>query len=484
MSATAPASESYSACGDAYNLVPTYHDVVIVGGGVSAIGMAIQLERKLGVTDVLILEKESGLGGTWWVNSYPGCACDVPAALYSFSFEQNPHWSKLHPGVAELKEYFLGVAEKYGVTSRTRLSTVVLEARFDDATGLWHFIAQDVGSRSDGASPTKYHYVSKIFVMAVGGLSEPNKINVPGHEKFEGPIFHSQRWDHSVDMKDKDVVVVGNGCTAAQCIPHVRQKARHLTQFARSKHWIAAMPTNMLEERIPGWSWLIRHVPLCMRLNREFLFLLCEFTFNMFKLGRFGARLRMAFKRHCIQHVQRLAPSKYWDMLIPTDEELVVGCKRRIFDHNYLACLNAPNIELVPERLDKIGKDYVETQRGRQIHADVIVMCTGFSTVRAGFPMRIYGRRGEEMHEHWAKYGRGANVAYRSSMQAHFPNMGIIMGANSATGHTSYVRLLLDVACHSQRVAGTGRDRAALKLTTSLLIATESFTRLSRSFAS
>lgn len=439
-SAPAPAASAYSPHADAYKLTPTYHEVVIVGGGVSSIGMTIQLEQKIGVTDVLILEKESGLAGTWHVNSYPGCACDIPAALYSYSFAQNPYWSKMHPGVGELKQYFQDVAERYHVSPRARLHTVVLESRFDDATGLWHFIAQDVHTGGD-ANPAKYHYVSKIFVMAVGGLSEPNRIDIPGHEKFDGPIFHSQRWDHSVDLKNKDVVVVGNGCTAAQLIPIVRQQAKSLTQFARSKHWIAPVPQNPLEDYIPGWKWLIRHVPPVMWLNRALIFFVAEFTFNLVKLGKLGDLLRALWKRHCIKHVHRLAPKKYWDTLIPTDQEVVVGCKRRIFDNDYLASLNAPNIELIPENLRLIGKDYVQTKDGRQIHADVIIMCTGFSMLRAGFPMFIYGRNGEEMHEHWATYGRGANFAYRSSMQANFPNMGILMGANSATGHTSYVPL-------------------------------------------
>lgn len=418
----------------------------------SAIGITIQLEQQLGVTDVLILEKESGLSGTWHVNSYPGCACDIPASLYSYSFAQNPYWSKMHPGVKELKAYFENVADKYHVSPRARLNTVVLESRFDDATGLWHFIAQDVNPPTDGSPPIQYHYVSKIFVMAVGGLSEPNKIDIPGHEKFSGAIFHSQRWDHSVDLKNKDVVVVGNGCTAAQLVPIVRREAKSLTQFARSKHWIAPVPHNPLEDHVPGWKWLIRHVPLIMWINRAIVFFVTEFTFNLVKLGKFGNLLRALWKRYCINHVHRLAPKKYWDLLIPTDQEVVVGCKRRIFDNDYLASLNAPNIELIPENLQKIGKDYVETKDGRKVHADAIIMCTGFSMLRAGFPMFIYGRNGEELHQHWATYGRGANFAYRSSMQANFPNMGMLMGANSATGHTSVIftsesqyRFLLEV---------------------------------------
>lgn len=452
---------------EAYHLTPTYHDVVIAGAGVSAIAMAIQLERKLSITNTLLIEKETDLGGTWYLNSCtfllqglcswtclraiansflfvsstdPGCACDVPAPFYSFSFEPKADWSCLHPPQAELHQYFADVAKKWKVPQRTRLQTRVVEARFDEVTGLWHTIAQDVSKDPAKHPPEFSHYVSKLFVLAVGGLSHPTEFKAKGYDQFQGATFHSQRWDHSVDFEGKDVVVVGNGCTATQIVPHLQKKVKRLTQFASSKHWIAPEPKNPLSG-VPGAHWILRNIPIIAWLYRAMIFLFSESMFGMMRLGRFGEWYRNRWHQLCVNYIKQHAPAKYWDALIPTEEELPVGCRRRIFDNgSYLHSLKAPNVELIGERLDQFGTDWVQTQDGRRIHADIVVLCTGYiAAICAKTPIRIYGRKGEELHDHWDRYGVGAHFAYRSTLQAGFPNMSVLVGSNSTTGHSRYV---------------------------------------------
>lgn len=366
----------------------------------------------------------------------PGCACDIPAPFYSFSFAKKRDWTAFHPERPELLQYFRSVAHEWGVTQRTRLNTMVVETRFDEATGLWHTVAQSANTPAD-AEPVFHHYVSKLVVLALGVLSEPNEINVPGHREFQGSLFHASHWDHSVSFDNKDVIIVGNGCTATQVVPPLAKKAKHITQFANSKHWIAPLPLSPLRY-VPGGRWMIKKFRFLNWIYRALVFIVVERTFNLMRLGRIGAWWRREWRAACVKHIQNGAPPKYWDALIPTEEELVVGCRRRIFDDNiYLPALSRSNVELISERLGKIGPNWVETKDGRKIPADIVVFCTGFRpALRARVPVRVFGRGDEELHDHWDTYGAQGDFAYRSTFQAHFPNMGILAGPNATTGHS------------------------------------------------
>ena len=445
-------------------LTPEYHDVVIVGAGVSGIGMACQLKRRFGITDVKILDKLDGLAGTWKVNTYPGCGCDVPAAVYSYSFMQKGDWTSFYPRQEELRQYFESVAAAHQLAPVFHFKTLVREARFDADTALWHIWCEDLpASNTDAAETKKHHYVTKLFVPAVGGLSEPNKCDIDGHETFKGPIFHSARWDHSVKLDGKDVIVVGNGCSATQFMPEIAKTAKSVTQFVRSKHWYAPVPKNPLDY-LPGWRWLIRHVPIVRAFNRFLIWCVLESHFALLFLNPIGAFLRWKWARDCVAHTKKLAPREYWDILIPNKDEVLVGCKRRVLDDKYLPSLKLPHVKLEPSALVRIEEDHVVTKDGRRLKADVIVLANGFNTQAAGFPMRIYGTQ-LELREHWNRYGGGGPISYRSVLNAGFPNMGNVLGANAGTGHMSIIfasecaiQFLLEIAKPVLAAARPSRD--------------------------
>lgn len=418
-------------------LEPEYHDVVCIGAGLSGVSMACKLKTNLNVTDIVILERLSGPSGTWEANTYPGCACDIPVPLYSFSFRQKTDWSGLFPQQPELREYVVMVIEEYGLGDKIRYNTVALESRYDNSTGLWHVVSSTYDPK-DASKPAQLnYYVCKLFVTAYGGLSEPNPCTIPGHETFTGPIFHSGRWDHSVDTAGKNVIVVGNGCSASQFVPIVAEEAKHLTQFVRSKHWYAPLPES-LPEPFPGWTWLVKHTKFFMWLQRFLIWVTLESHFLMTMYTKRGNEMRNNWEKLCREYVYRAAPKKYHEQLIPKEGELMVGCRRRVLDKTYLPSLHRENLDLETSPLVRIEANAVVTADGRRIPADVIIMANGFSPSAAGAPLRIRGRD-MTMREHFEKYGDGAPVAYRTSFLGGFPNMGILLGPNAATGHMSII---------------------------------------------
>lgn len=419
-------------------LTPEYHDVVVIGAGFSGIGITINLKRKYGITDVVAIERSNGPAGTWGANTYPGCACDIPAVVYSLSFRQKQDWSGFFPPQPEIRDYLHAVVAEFGVADKFRYRTVAKEARFDDVTGLWHVVTEQLPDpKNPTAEPKRNYYVSKMFFMAVGGLSEPNPCTIPGNENFKGAIFHSARWDHSVSTKDKNVIVVGNGCSATQFVPIVAKDAKKLTQFVRSKHWYMRTPKNPLSA-VPGWDWLTAHSTIFLAITRALIWIVLEIGFSLAFMNSWGKMMRDDWENKCRQYVKEAAPEKYWDILLPKDNELLAACRRRIIDSTYLPALHRDNLELEPSKLVKIEDDAVLTEDGRRIPADVIVMANGFNTTEVGFPLKL---RGTEMTlpEHYQKYGEGNPIAYHQIFNAGFPNMAMFVGPNAGTGHMSVV---------------------------------------------
>ncbi|KAJ9266930.1 hypothetical protein DTO195F2_865 [Paecilomyces variotii] len=353
--------------------VPSYSQVACVGTGLSAIALGATLKRWYDNDDIRFFERQSDCGGTWFINSYPGCACDVPSALYSFSFALNPNWTKLMPSNKEIKEYHDGVVKQYALREKMVFHTEVRAST------------------------------------------------------FKGTIFHSARWDHSVNLEGKNVVVVGNGCTATQIVPSIVKKTKSLTQIVRSKHWVFPAHNFHYPKIV---SWILRYVPFAMRLHRFHVFLVAENGWRLFPMTKSAARFREKTQRTIENYMRKTAPEKYHDILIP---DFDVGCKRRIFDCGYLKSLHDDNLLLTDARITEIVPEGVKTTDGI-IPADVIVLATGFQTNKFTSYMAVHGREGT-IEDHWARYD--GPEAYNCSTLSGFPNFFILLGPNSATGHTS-----------------------------------------------
>ncbi|KAJ9291052.1 hypothetical protein DTO021C3_1268 [Paecilomyces variotii] len=401
--------------------VPSYSQVACVGTGLSAIALGATLKRWYDNDDIRFFERQSDCGGTWFINSYPGCACDVPSALYSFSFALNPNWTKLMPSNKEIKEYHDGVVKQYGLREKMVFHTEVRKCVWRDDANCWLLFLIDLETGN------LYTHECQILFAATGQLIEPRPCDFPGASTFKGTIFHSARWDHSVNLEGKNVVVVGNGCTATQIVPSIVKKTKSLTQIVRSKHWVFPAH-NFHSPKIV--SWILRHVPFAMRLHRFHVFLVAENGWRLFPMTKSAARFREKTQRTIENYTRKTAPEKYHDILIP---DFDVGCKRRIFDCGYLKSLHDDNLLLTDARITEIIPEGVKTTDGI-IPADVIVLATGFQTNKFTSYMAVHGREGT-IEDHWARYD--GPEAYNCSTLSGFPNFFILLGPNSATGHTS-----------------------------------------------
>ncbi|PYI07079.1 FAD/NAD(P)-binding domain-containing protein [Aspergillus sclerotiicarbonarius CBS 121057] len=401
---------------------PTYSQIACIGIGLSAIALGATLQRWYGFDDICFFDRHPEGGGTWYINSYPGCACDAPGALYSYSFELNPNWAKVMPSNEEIKQYYDQVVDKYRLRDKMRHSVEVTKSIWMEEANRWLLYLRDVNSGEI------YTHECQVLFAATGSLIEPRSCEIAGVETFNGPIFHSARWEHDVGLEGKDVIVVGNGCSATQIIPAIAWKVKSLTQIIRSQHWVfpaANVPYG------PLIRWIFRHIPFTMRLHRFYLFIRLENDLRLFPMTKAAAKLRQGLRAQVEGYMRAVAPTKYHDILIP---DFDVCCKRRVFDCGYLQSLNNDNILLTNAKIERILPDGIETGQGI-IPADVIVLATGFRTNRFVSSIDVVGRDGKSLDEHWAQYG--GPTAYNCSVVHGFPNFFMLLGPNAATGHTS-----------------------------------------------
>ncbi|BGO94276.1 hypothetical protein NBRC10512_002724 [Rhodotorula toruloides] len=395
---------------------------IIIGAGVSGLDALIQFQRLLKLKDVVVYEKDGALGGTWAANHYPGASCDIPVAFYSFSFAPATEFNTQWPGAAGICRYYNRVVDQYGVRERIVLHTLIEEARFSRSTGLWTVKLKNVET---GEERTK---TCNILVSAVGALSVPAD---PPFDttQFDGIVMHSAKWDSSVSLKDKDVVILGNGCSAAQIIPAVLPDVKSLTQVARSKHAIVprnAVPDNAFTNTIVRW------VPGLITIYRFAVFLLCESYFALFDTVG-GAKGRRAIHKVSSDYIRRTAPAKFHDKL---EYDFEFGQKRRIIDYsNMTSALHDPKFDLLfPDSIASAKGRTVITESGKEVPADVVVTATGFKVADYLFPLKVYNGDGESLVDRLK--GNGV-MTYLTSMVASFPNFWILMGPNSVTGHSS-----------------------------------------------
>ncbi|GAA5966609.1 hypothetical protein JCM21900_001468 [Sporobolomyces salmonicolor] len=398
----------------------SHYGVIIMGAGLSGMAAAIQIKRKMGFEDVLVYEKSGDVGGTWNYNRYPGAACDIPFTFYSFSFAPAYNASSQWAGQKEILTYLHDVQHRFSLNNIV-FRTAVESARFSRETGLWTLSIRDL------ATNTTRTRTCNVLISCLGGLSIPNEPPFDPKE-FSGEVWHSARWREDVSLKGKDVVIVGNGCSAAQIVPEIVNQAGTVTQIARSRQSVI--------RRIPtpdNWflRFLMRYLPGVGFIVRALIFFVMESFFKITDIEK-GQKYRDKTVRDTIEYIKETAPQKYWEVLKP---DFDVAAKRRVFDSGYYASLNAPNMELIADdTVTTVKGDKVFTKNGRVVKADVIVLATGFRVHDYLFPVKIINDKGVQLQDQLS--GNGIKT-FQSTLVHDFPNFFWIMGPQSATGHSS-----------------------------------------------
>ncbi|KAF2096107.1 FAD/NAD(P)-binding domain-containing protein [Rhizodiscina lignyota] len=399
--------------------------LIVIGCGVGGIALAANLKTRVGYHNFTIYEREKSLGGTWYLNTYPGVGCDVDSHLYSFSFNLNPDWSKRFAEQAEILKYLNGTVDKFGIRSHVRLGTEVVDATWVEGKGVWRVGLHDLETGH------KYFKEAEMLVSCVGTISIPKDCDIPGWKDFKGEIWHSARWNHNYNLKDKRIAVVGNGCSAAQLVPEIVKQAKQVYQFQRSPQWIHERPNS---EFSAFQKWCFRYVPLWNRIYRFYLWKNTDALHHLYSSeSARSVRDRGEVTEHAIWYMKTTAPEKYHDILIP---KFPLGCKRRLFDPGYLECLHSPNIELTTEPIQCFTETGIKTNK-REIDVDAIVLSTGFKIQDFLCPIVVKGKGGITINEHW-KNTRGAQ-AYNATFVTGFPNFGIVFGPNAFPAHNSVI---------------------------------------------
>lgn len=390
------------------------HEVVVVGAGPSGIGAAIRL-REAGVSDLVILEQADDFGGTWRANTYPGCACDVPSALYSFSFAPNPAWTRAFAGQPEILTYLRDVAERHGLEQVTRFGTEMKRAR-------WEGDRWRVGTN-------RGELTARFLVAGAGPWNEPMMPDIPGLEEFEGPVFHSSQWDHSVDLTGLRVAVVGSGASAVQFVPEIVPHVSRLHLFQRTAQWVLPKPDYPIPAMVRRG---MRRLPVAQRLLRSIEYAGMETLGTGFRHPRLMRLLEWAGRAH----LRATVPDRgVRARLTPT---YTLGCKRLLFSNSYYPALARPHVEVHATAVAGLRGNQVRGVDGSTAEVDAVILGTGFKILDMPVADRIVDAAGRSLAEHW----RGSPRAFRGTMAAGFPNAFLLLGPNLGTGHTSAFTIL------------------------------------------
>ncbi|MFF4491142.1 flavin-containing monooxygenase [Streptomyces sp. NPDC001544] len=392
--------------------------VAVIGSGFGGLGAAVRLRRE-GITDFVVLERAGSVGGTWRDNSYPGCACDVPSHLYSFSFAPNPDWPRAFSGQEHIRAYLEHVADVFCLRPHIRFGSEVKLMTWDAERLRW-----DIETSSGSLS-------ADVVVSATGPLSDPRIPDIPGLDSFPGKVFHSARWDHDYDLTGKRVAMVGTGASAIQIVPAVQPRVSRLTLFQRTPPWV--LPR--VDRAIGGVERrLHRALPFTAQLRRGLLWGIRElqvqaFTRHPEELGlveRF-ARLNMARAVKDPVLRARLTP------------DYRIGCKRILLSSEYYPALARPNVDVVASGLAEVRGPTVVGADGSEAEVDAIVFGTGFHVTDMPIAERVVGAEGVTLAEAWKKDGM---QALRGTSAAGFPNWLSIIGPNSGLANSSMILII------------------------------------------
>ncbi|EID15301.1 flavin-containing monooxygenase [Mycolicibacterium phlei] len=397
---------------------PVHTRALIIGTGFSGLGMAIELQKRN--VEFLILEKADEIGGTWRDNTYPGCACDIPSHMYSFSFEPKADWTHMWSFQPEILDYLKGVTEKYGLRRYIRFGSHVDRAHWDDEENRWHVFTKD-----------GREFVAQFVISGAGGLHIPLIPDFEGLDEFQGAAFHSAEWDHSVDLTGKRVAVIGTGASAIQIVPEIVKDVAELKVFQRTPAWVMPRPNNPIPQWLRDVFSTVPGTRAAMRAGIYWIHEAVGFAMTkeprLLKIGELLGKwnIRRSIKDPELR--RKLTPSYR------------AGCKRILNSDTYYRGIANPRTEVVTDAIARFTPRGIVTADGTERELDVVVFATGFHVTDSYTYVHIKGPRGEDLVDRWNREGI---AALRGITVADMPNLFFLLGPNTALGHNSVVFMI------------------------------------------
>ena len=381
------------------------YDTIVVGAGISGIAAAYKMNQA-GYHDYVVLEKADRVGGTWRDNNYPGCGCDVPSALYSFSFSPSHKWSHLFAKQPEILSYLEDVAAKFDLNKKIEFNNELVSAKWDQSQGIWNL------------ETSKGLYKAKTVMFTTGPITEPSMPKVKGIETFKGEMFHSARWNHDYDLKGKRVAVIGTGASAIQFIPQVQPLASELFVFQRTAPWVLPKADMDLNDTAKN---IIKRFPVIQKTWRNSIAqILNGINFglrNPKTLKPVNALSRQLLKLQIKDEQLRKDVTPNFD----------IGCKRLLFANNYYPALQQDNVKLIPHGLVEIDGNTVISANGERHEVDVIIWGTGFEVSHPPIGKRVYDVEGKLLADRWKD---SSPEAYWGTSIEGLPNAFLVLGPN------------------------------------------------------
>ena len=392
----------------------------IIGSGFAGLGAAIRL-RSQGIRSLVVLERADSVGGTWRDNTYPGCACDIPSHLYSFSFDLNPDWSHSYGKQPEIRAYMEGVVDRHGLRPSLRFDADVQRAHFDEDTGQWHIFT------TDGRC-----FVARFLIAGLGPLRTPHWPSIPGLDTFPGKVVHTGAWDPNTPIQGKRVGVVGTGASAVQVVPAIAEDAQHVAVFQRTPPWVKPRIDTPFSER---WKATLRRYPAIMAGYRGLLYSWYELQYFLFFRGP-------AWIKRLAQHRLAADIASHFPEGDPIVQHLVpdyeVGCKRVLSSSDWYPTLARPDVSVHPSAVSRVEGDRVFVESGESVQLDTLVLCTGYKVDDPLGTIQITGVGGCDLAELWGRRPR----AYLGTTIPGFPNAFLLLGPNTGLGHNSVVVMI------------------------------------------
>ncbi|MFH9552781.1 flavin-containing monooxygenase [Streptomyces sp. NPDC017435] len=410
-----------------------HFEVIVVGAGISGVGAGARL-REAGIRDFLIIEAAGDFGGTWRANTYPGCQCDVPSRLYSYSFAPNPDWTRVYAHQPEILAYVRRVADTWRLREHTLFGVSVTEARWQPAQARW-LVRTETGE-----------YTARFLVAGAGPWNEPLLPDVPGLDRFPGEVFHSARWNHDYDLRGKRVVVLGTGASAVQFVPAIAPEVARLHLFQRTAQWV--LPK--LDHHIPkAERWAMRRLPGVRAAVASLEYRAME------TLGRGFRRPALMRGVQAVARAHLRAAVRDAGLRRKLTPDYTLGCKRILFSNHYYSALNRPNVAVHAAAVQAVEGTTVHGADGSAAEVDAIILGTGFHILDTPLSGLVRDGTGRSLADHW----RGSPEAYLGTVVAGFPNAFLLLGPGLGTGHSSAFAILeaqLDLVLSAIRAAREG----------------------------